>query len=327
MVSTKDYIQLCALIVFRLQEETARVEKCLLDGHFTEAIVKCFNTPKANNFDYNLLEPLQKLLRLSPPVAASLARFDMYSGILQKLNHKKAVIRLNLLRIARSICEPNEECEQDIRSHHLFEAIEGLADHDGAVLVRNMASELVRSTFETTGVREQDVHSSASKSRRNVRRQSSFPTPSQRLASPTTPTHGGRANISFGTLMDSFNSPRRPGPAAEGRSRPTSRDGSQMLSKMGSSESVAGTPVIKSRLPRTSAALRTSRASLAGPIPRDSRVEPTLSPRKRGDSGGSMTSSSSGGRVRSDPKQPSASMSHLVSKRRPRAPSGDIKWS
>ncbi|KFY31039.1 hypothetical protein V493_01451 [Pseudogymnoascus sp. VKM F-4281 (FW-2241)] len=323
------YWQVTALdaIFIWLQEETARVEKCLLDGHFTEAIVKCFNTPKANNFDYNLLEPLQKLLRLSPPVAASLARFDMYSGILQKLNHRKAVIRLNLLRIARSICEPSEECEQDIRSHHLFEAIEGLADHDGAVLVRNMASELVRSTFETTAIRELDVHSSASKSRRNVRRQSSFPTPSQRLASPTTPTHGGRANISFGTLMDSFNSPRRSGPSTEGRSRPTSRDGSQMLSKMGSSESMTGTPVIKSRLPRTSAALRTSRASLAGPIPRESRVEPTFSPRKRGDSGGSLTSNSSGGRVKSDPKQPSSSMSHLVSKRRPRAPSGDIKWS
>ena len=296
-----------------------------------DAIVRCFNTPKANNFDYNLLEPLQKLLRLSPPVAASLARFDMYSGILQKLNHKKAVIRLNLLRITRSICEPSEECEQDIRSHRLFEAIEGLAEHDGAVLVRNMASELVRSTLDVAI--EQEVSSSASRSRRNVRRQSSFPTPSQRLASPSTPTHGGRANIGgFGNLMDAFASPRRPGLSSDrgdgGRSRPTSREGSMMAAQISSGDMMLpGTPVNKSRLPRTSAALRTSRASLAGPIPRESKLEPGFSPRKRGDSGGSMTSSSSGGRARSDSKQPSASMSHLVSKRRPRAPSGDIKWS
>src|SRR6187402_1782091 len=121
---------------FRLQEETAKVEKFLLEGNFTEAIVQCFNAPRASAFDYNLLEPLQKLLRLSSPVASSLARPDLFSGILQKLNHKKAVVRLNLLRIVRSICDPSDEHAESIRGHSLFEAIQRLADNDNAVLVR-----------------------------------------------------------------------------------------------------------------------------------------------------------------------------------------------
>jgi hypothetical protein len=307
------------------------VEKCLLDGNFTEAIVKCFNTPKANNFDYNLLEPLQKLLRLSPPVAASLARSDMYSGILQKLNHKKAVIRLNMLRIVRSVCDPNEEGGQDIRAHPLFDAIEGLAEKDGAVLVRNMASELVKSTLETPD-REHEMSSGASRSRGNVRRQSSYPNSNLGLSSPSTPTHGGRANQSFGALLGGEGgTPRRSGLSIEPDStiyRPRSREGPLVVGRT-SSELLNGAPVLsKSRLPRT-AALRPSRSSLAASSVRDTRSETAFGTGKRGEreSGVGASASGDGQRVRSDPKQSSSSMSHLVSKRRPRAPSGDIKWS
>ena len=144
------YWQVTALdaIFIWLQEEMAKVEEHLLDGTFNEAIVKCFTTSKANAFE-NLLEPLQKLLRLSPLVAASLARPDLFSRILQKLRHHKAVIRLNLLRIVRSICDAqsDNQCEL-IRRHDLFEAIQRLAEYDSAVLVRNMADELVKSSLE-----------------------------------------------------------------------------------------------------------------------------------------------------------------------------------
>lgn len=117
------------------------MEEHLLRSGFTDAVVKCFTTSKANAFE-NLLEPLQKLLRLSPLVAQSLARPDLFYRILQKLNHNKAVIRLNLLRIVRSICESSEEQGGLIRKYGLLPAIEKLAESDSAVLVRNMASEL-----------------------------------------------------------------------------------------------------------------------------------------------------------------------------------------
>ena len=71
----------------------------------------------------------------------------MYTGILQKLNHRKAVVRLNFLRIVKSINEAAEEGVGgvDITTHPLMGAIEQLAEKDGAVLVKNMASELVAS--------------------------------------------------------------------------------------------------------------------------------------------------------------------------------------
>lgn len=255
----------------------------------------------------------------------------MYSGILQKLNHKKAVIRLNMLRIVRSICEPNEDGGQDIKAHPIFEAIDGLAENDGAVLVRNMASELVRSTFEIYDAREQEMSTGGGRNRSNVRRQGSYPNQIPGLSTPSTPTHGGRANHSYGPLLDAGSTPRRSGLSAERGDgllcRPRSRDGPFVGRKV-STESVNGTPLNKSRLPRT-APLRPARPSLAPPTMRDSIAESLFGSGKRGggDSSGNASAGSGGARVRSEPKQPSASLSHLVSKRRPRAPSGNIEWS
>ncbi|KAJ5373418.1 Armadillo-like helical [Penicillium concentricum] len=115
------YWQVTALdaIFTWLQEETAKVEEHLLDGifesdtfegpiTFTGAIAECLKLSKANAFE-NTLEPLQKLLRLSPHVASTFARPDIFQRLRQKLHHTKAAVRLNLLRIIASICDSNEE--------------------------------------------------------------------------------------------------------------------------------------------------------------------------------------------------------------------------
>lgn len=300
----------------RLQEETARVEKCLLEGSFTETIVACFNTPKANTFDVNLLEPLQKLLRLSPPIAASLARADMFTGILQKLNHKKAVVRLNLLRIVRSISGPHEEKTLSIRRHELFEAIESLAESDSAVLVRNMASELVKLTLEQKG----ENGRAASRSRQSLIRTSSYTPPSLQssVSVPLTPTHGGRISSAF---IDGSVTPRRNGDH-DILYRPRSRDGpgtgavgGRRSSVIDISNSSAGS---RSRLPRTS--LRPSKSSMAAPTLRDETLSSTKKENSVRSSRLESTSTAS--------PAPSSS-SHLNSKRRPRQPSGDLtgRWS
>ena len=142
------YWQVTALdaIFIWLQEETAKVEEHLLmDNSFTQGIVQCFTTSKANAFE-NLLEPLQKLLRLSVPIACSLAHPDLFNRILSKLNSSKAVVRLNLLRIIRSICDSSDEGGNPIARYGLLEHIQHLAEHDPAVLVRNMASEILKSS-------------------------------------------------------------------------------------------------------------------------------------------------------------------------------------
>lgn len=93
------------------------------------------------------MDPLQKMLRLSPPIASTLAHPDLFSRTAHKLNTKKAVVRLNLLRIIRSICDASEDegGATLIRTYGLYEAVERLSDADPAILVREMASELVKS--------------------------------------------------------------------------------------------------------------------------------------------------------------------------------------
>ncbi|KAI7635120.1 hypothetical protein KC343_g2021 [Hortaea werneckii] len=138
-----------------LQEETAKVEEHLLSNSaFSDAIVQCFNESKGDAFE-NLLEPLQKLLRLSKLVAASLGRQSLFERAAIKLHAKKPLVRLNLLRVLRSICEASEEEGALIQRYGLLESIDELAKTDQAILVREMAKELVemcnRSVLATPG--------------------------------------------------------------------------------------------------------------------------------------------------------------------------------
>lgn len=256
------------LIFSRLQEETAKVEEHLLDGSFTAGIIKCFTTSKANAFE-NLLEPLQKLLRLSPPVALCLAHPDLFYRILRKLSSNKAVVRLNLLRIVRSICDASDEQGALISRYGLEDTIQRLAESDGAVLVRNMASELIKSS-------EMNDHLGMGGTRRRPGRRSSYSTtPPSLLTSysmPSTPT----SNRSAYPTSCSFERDGRRGSAINGAMpyRPASRDGS------GSSALpviVNGPGVVaKSRLPRTTLNRPPRQPVLASPK-REENLLPRLS--------------------------------------------------
>lgn len=94
----------------RLQEETARVEQHLLHSNFSTAIVASYTSPELSQSTFEqMLEPLQKVVRLSPPIAASLADPEIFTRTVQKLAHKDPVARVNLLRILRTICDAREE--------------------------------------------------------------------------------------------------------------------------------------------------------------------------------------------------------------------------
>lgn len=95
-----------------------------------------------------MLEPLQKLVRLAPPIAASLAAPEIFNRTEQKLGHKDAVTRLNLLRILRTICDAKEEGCWLIRAFGCYDRISWLGQHDTAVLVRQLAEELIRACDE-----------------------------------------------------------------------------------------------------------------------------------------------------------------------------------
>jgi hypothetical protein len=143
------YWQVTALdaIFVWLQEETARIEEKLQKPASIDALVRCFTTSKTNAFE-NTLEPLQKLLRLSPPIAHAVGRREFFARIVQKLAHNKAVVRLNLLKILRTICDASEQKEALIREYGMYPIVLRVSEKDTAVLVRNMASELVKACNE-----------------------------------------------------------------------------------------------------------------------------------------------------------------------------------
>ncbi|KAL2867873.1 serine/threonine-protein kinase [Aspergillus lucknowensis] len=243
------YWQVTALdaIFIWLQEETAKVEEHLLVNRydqpsFTDAIIRCLTLSKANAFE-NLLEPLQKLLRLSPPIASTLARPDLFSRLGQKLHHNKAAVRLNLLRIISSICDSSEDQSGLLAGYGLLDAIRDL-EHDPAILVRDMAGKLVQ-------FNERSEAYGLGKRRPNVRRGSTTATPPGLLvnqSAPVTPQMS-RQSQSKGYL-DGRETQRRPRTALSGSAlalRPGSRDG-VAPSITGSANGSSGTP--RSRISR-----------------------------------------------------------------------------
>lgn len=121
------------------------MEQYLLSSNFSTAIIASYTSPELSQSNFeNMLEPLQKLVRLSPPIAASLAVPEIFTRTVQKLGHKDAVTRLNLLRILRTICDATEDECTLIRQFGVYDTIMHLSEQDSAVLVRQMAGELVR---------------------------------------------------------------------------------------------------------------------------------------------------------------------------------------
>ncbi|EPS31176.1 hypothetical protein PDE_06131 [Penicillium oxalicum 114-2] len=242
------YWQVTALdaIFTWLQEETAKVEEHLLDNRhdktsFTDAIVRCLALSKANSFE-NLLEPLQKLLRLSPPVASTLARPDLFSRLGQKLHHNKAAVRLNLLRIISSICDSTEQQGGLLATYGLLDAIREL-ENDPAILVRDMAGKLVQSSERSSN--------SLGLMRRPTSRRKSTSTPSPNPFSGSTPsTPSSNRNSQSRSFLETRETPRHSRNALSGSSfalRPGSRDGT--TSSLGSALN-GSAAAARSRMPR-----------------------------------------------------------------------------
>ena len=228
---------------------------------------------KADSFE-NLLEPLQKLLRLSPPVAACLAHPDLFSRTGHKLvQSKKALVRLNLLRIIRSICDASDEDGNLITTYDLYTAISDLAKNDNAILVRELAGDLIKSS-------ELNARRSMDGVRRTLRRSSSStmtPTMPSGSSLPPTPSSDRTGPIRVGSFFDGSDLARQTRPGGTSSPyRPVSRDGAtsdavptppsqylQTLSNGNGNSSLASLAAQKSRLPRTRPAHRPDRLSLA----------------------------------------------------------------
>lgn len=131
-----------ALLVW-LQDETAKVEAYLTaNANAVGAILKAFITAKANSFEH-FLDPLYKVFRLSKDLVIAIAQPDFFQRLLDRLGHHKAIVRLSLLRLLKCICEVHPLREALIEQYALRTTIQKIREQDGAVLVKELAKEML----------------------------------------------------------------------------------------------------------------------------------------------------------------------------------------
>ncbi|TDL22240.1 hypothetical protein BD410DRAFT_788970 [Rickenella mellea] len=140
------YFQVSALeaILSWLQDETARVEDILVKDDSLELMLKCFVTAKANSFE-NLLDPFLKICRLSKAFTIGISKANFFKRVIDRLGHSKAVVRLTLLRILKAICDVHPNRTALVERYGIYEIVEKLSKQDGAILVRELAREIMPS--------------------------------------------------------------------------------------------------------------------------------------------------------------------------------------
>ena len=126
----------------RLQDETARVEDQLLKPETLEALLKCFISAKANSFE-GLLDPFLKICRLSTNIAIGIAKAQFFKRVVDRLGHSKALVRLNLLRIVKTVCDIHPNRAVLVERYGIYQIVAKLSREDGAVLVRELAREIM----------------------------------------------------------------------------------------------------------------------------------------------------------------------------------------
>ncbi|GET00056.1 cytokinesis protein sepH [Rhizophagus clarus] len=130
-----------AILVW-LQEETEKVEPILLQPKNIELILEAFITAKANSFE-NILEPLHLITQLSQSVTCALAQQNFFKRLLHRLGHPKPVVRLNLLKILKSVCDVHPQREAVVEQYGLYNIIEQMSKEDPAVLIKELAKEII----------------------------------------------------------------------------------------------------------------------------------------------------------------------------------------
>nr|XP_019045791.1 STE/STE11/CDC15 protein kinase [Kwoniella bestiolae CBS 10118]OCF24721.1 STE/STE11/CDC15 protein kinase [Kwoniella bestiolae CBS 10118] len=126
-----------------MQDETARVEDVLLEKSASDSLVKCFVQASGVSFE-GILDPLIKILRLSTSLTSSISHPPFYTRLsetLEKSTH--AAIKLNLLRLTRVVCDTHPDRQNLVIRFGLKNVIERLSKQDSAILVRELAKEVL----------------------------------------------------------------------------------------------------------------------------------------------------------------------------------------
>jgi hypothetical protein len=111
-------------------------------------MLDCFVSAKANSFE-TLLEIFLKITRISRVITDDLSKSpSFFKRILDRLSPTtttKPVVRLNLLKLLRVVCDSHKNKAVLVEKYGLLDVVEKLSEsgEDGAVLVRQLAKEML----------------------------------------------------------------------------------------------------------------------------------------------------------------------------------------
>ncbi|ORX40201.1 hypothetical protein BD324DRAFT_644621 [Kockovaella imperatae] len=125
-----------------MSDETARVEDVILDKSASESIVQAFVQATGVSFE-GILDPLLKILRLSTSVTSAISTTPFFRRLSESLSHpSKAVVKLNLLRLTRVVCDNHPDRATLVARFDLARIVDRLVHQDEAILVRQLAKEI-----------------------------------------------------------------------------------------------------------------------------------------------------------------------------------------
>jgi hypothetical protein len=75
-------------------------------------------------------------------MAIGIAKAQFFKRVTEKLGNSKAVVKLNLLRILRTVCDVHPNRALLVERYGIHETVTSLRRDDGAVLVRELAKEI-----------------------------------------------------------------------------------------------------------------------------------------------------------------------------------------
>ena len=75
-------------------------------------------------------------------ITIGVAKSQFFRRVIEKLDNSKAVVKLNLLRILRTVCDVHPNRAILVERYGIYELVVRLKQNDGAVLVRELAREI-----------------------------------------------------------------------------------------------------------------------------------------------------------------------------------------
>ena len=105
--------------------------------------LKCLVSTKVGSFE-NLVDTFLKICRNSTATAIKIGipKAQFFRLITEKLSNSKAVVKRNLLRNLRNVCDVHPKGALLVDRYEIHETVPALRRKDGAVLVRELAREI-----------------------------------------------------------------------------------------------------------------------------------------------------------------------------------------